>query len=370
MEEKRHHTIIIASIIGILTNLLLVIFKTIVGLLSNSIAIILDAINNFSDMLSSLVTIIGAFFAARLPDREHPMGHGRSEYLSAAIVAIIIIYIGITAAIESIQKIFNPTTPDYSAITIMVVSVAVVAKVLLGLYMRRVGRKVSSDALVGSGKDALFDAAISLATLIAAIIFITTGFSTEAYLAILISAFVVYSGLKMLRDTFSVILGERVDSDLARKIRAEVNNVDGVKGAYDLMIHDYGPNMAYASINIELPDTMTALQVDDISREIRRRIYQKHHVIVSSVGVYSINTQGGKIAELRKKVHGTVLNMEHVIQMHGFHVNEATKCISLDLVVSFDVKNRHAFLRKARDMLKGAVPGYDFDISIDADFAD
>ena len=187
MKDNRHRTIVVASIIGILANLLLVIFKAIVGLLSNSIAIILDAVNNFSDMLSSLVTIAGSHFANLSPDREHPMGHGRSEYLSAAVVAIIIMYIGFTAFIESIKKIIIPESPDYSLTTVAVMVVAIIVKIVLGIYVYRVGRKVDSDSLAGSGKDALFDSLISLTTLVAAGIFVLTGFSVEAYLAVGIS---------------------------------------------------------------------------------------------------------------------------------------------------------------------------------------
>ncbi|MBP5656242.1 cation transporter [Candidatus Saccharibacteria bacterium] len=370
MNDIRHRKIITTSIIGILANLLLVIFKAIVGIMSNSIAIILDAVNNFSDMLSSIVTIVGSYFANLMPDRKHPMGHGRSEYLSAAVVAVIIMYIGFTAFVESVKKIITPETPDYSTLTLIIVIVAIIVKIVLGLYVHKVGKKVDSDSLIGSGKDALFDALISLATLVAAIIFMTTGFSVEAYLAAAISLFITYSGFKMLRETFSVILGERADSGLSRKIREEVCHVDGVEGAYDLVLHDYGPNMTLASINIEIADSMTAIQIDDISREIRHRVYHKCHVLISAVGVYSINIKDAKAAKLRKQVYEIVTNFEHVIQMHGFHVDEKAKEISLDVVVSFDVKSRRSYHHRIRDALKEAIPEYDFEIALDSDFSD
>lgn len=298
MEKKRHHIIIRTSIIGILANLALAVFKTIVGTLAHSIAILLDAVNNFSDMVSSIVTIAGARMARVSPDRKHPMGHGRSEYLSAAIIAIIIIYIGFTAFIESVTKIISPETPNYSALTILIVVVAIIVKVILGLYVHATGRKVNSDSLVGSGKDALFDAAISLATLIAAGIFLCTGFSVEAYLAAGISVFIAYSGYRMLRETFSVILGERADPDLSRDIRAEIKNIAGVEGVHDLVLHDYGPNMLYASVNIDLPEAMTAKEIDGISREIRRQVYRNCRVTISSVGIYATEVRDGEAAKM------------------------------------------------------------------------
>ncbi len=370
MATPRHSKIIATSIICIIANLALVVFKTIVGLLSNSIAIILDAINNFSDMLSSIVTIFGAFFARISPDREHPMGHGRSEYLSATMVAVIIMYIGLTALIESIRKIIDPAIPDYSVMTIIVVSVAVIVKIVLGLYVYRVGRVVNSNALAGSGKDALFDAIISLATLIAAIVFIITGISIEAYLATLISIVIIYSGFRMLRETFSIILGERADSDLSRRIRAEVREVKGVKGAYDLILHDYGPNMTFASINVEIPDTMTAPKIDDISREIRRRIYRKYRVSISSVGIYTINTHSDKAVKLRKQVHEIISSFESIIQMYGFYVDEKNKEISVNIVIDFNIKNRHTYYQKVREALAENIPDYSFKLTLNSDFSD
>lgn len=367
MEEKRHRIIISTSIVGILTNLALAVFKAIVGVLANSIAILLDAVNNFSDMISSLVTIAGSHVARMSPDREHPMGHGRSEYLSAAMVAIIIIYIGFTAFIESVKKIISPETPNYSAITIFVVSVAVVAKVILGLYVYKVGRKVDSDSLAGSGRDALFDATISLATLVAAIVFLCTGFSVEAYLAAGISIFITYSGYRMLRETFSVILGERADPRLSRKIRSEIEKVDGVKGAYDLALHDYGPNKLFASINIELSEKMTASQIDDISREIRHLIYRKCGVIMSSVGVYAAD-EGERATKLRRDISEIVFKFESAKQIHGFRIDETKKTIGFGLAVSIDVEDRDAYCRTVRESLVQAFPDYDFTITLDPDF--
>lgn len=367
MEEKRHRIIISTSIIGILTNLALAIFKAIVGVLANSIAILLDAINNFSDMVSSIVTIAGTHVARLSPDREHPMGHGRSEYLSAVMVAIIIIYIGFTALIESVRKIISPEVPNYSTLTIFVVAVAVVVKVVLGLYVYRVGRKVDSDSLAGSGKDALFDAMISLTTLIAAIVFICTGFSVEAYLAAAISVFITYSGYRMLRGTFSVIIGERADPRLSRKIRTEIEKVDGVKGVYDLAIHDYGPNRLFASINVEFPEKMTASQIDDASRAIRHLIYRKCGVVVSSVGVYAVDGSE-KAAKLRREIEKGISKFEYVGQIHGFHIDEAKKKISFGLVVSADVEDSDAYRRAVRESLMKDILDYDFAITLDPDF--
>ena len=370
MNEKRHRKIIATSILGILANLLLAVAKVIVGLLSHSIAIVLDAVNNFSDMLSSVVTIIGSVFSHRLPDRKHPMGHGRSEYLSAAIIGILILYIGFTALIESVKKIITPETPNYSTATLIIVALAIIVKIILGFYVKYVGKKVDSAALVASGTDAHYDVIISIGTLVAAIIFITTGLDIEAYIALLISLFIMNSGFKILRETFSQILGERVDVKLARRIKDEIKQLDHVKGAFDLAVHDYGPDTTFASVNIEVLDTMTASEIDDLSRLIRKTIYRKCKVIITSVGVYSINTRDPEINRLYKSVKKLVLDYPGVIGMHGFSVDQKEHEIDLDVVLDFSVKNRRVEYQKIVHALKESFPNYTFEVSLDSDFSD
>ena len=239
--ETRNKKIIKTSIIGIIANFILAIFKVVVGFLSGSIAIILDAVNNLSDTLSSIVTIAGVKFANRAPDKNHPLGHGRFEYLGAAIIATVISYIGFTAIFESIGKIINPNEVNYTFITFLVVSVSVIIKILLGCYYKKIAKQVDSDSLKNSGFDAMMDALISAATIVAGFIYVIWGISIEAYLATLISVFIIYSGFKMLRESFSVILGERVDSDLSRRIKQAICEIDGVYGAYDVLARETAP---------------------------------------------------------------------------------------------------------------------------------
>lgn len=370
MHEKRHRQIITASIVGILANFALAGVKVFVGLLSHSIAIVLDAVNNFSDMLSSIVTIIGSLFSRRLPDHEHPMGHGRSEYLSTAIIGVIIMYIGFTALIESVKKIFAPEVPEYQTSTLIIVIAAIIVKISLGFYVRHIGKKTDSDALIASGQDAFNDSIISLGTLAAAIIFMTTGYSIEAYLATIISLYIIYSGIKVIRETFSQILGERVDIELSHKIKETIKELDGVEGVFDLVVHDYGPSTVFASANIEVLDTMTASDIDDLSRLIRKTVYRSCKVIITSVGIYSINTRNPQINKLYKKVKSIVMAHPNVIQMHGFHFDKKESEISLDIVLDFKSKNRRSEYLKIMHELKDNFPEYTFQIALDSDFSD
>ena len=199
--ENRSKVIVRTSIVGIVTNVVLSAFKAVIGFITGSIAVTLDAVNNLSDALSSVITIVGAKLANKLPDKKHPLGYGRIEYLSAMIVAAIVLYAGGTSAVESVKKIITPEAADYSTVSLVIIAAAVVVKLVLGKYVKRQGERVNSGALVASGADALFDAILSASVLASAIVFVTTGISLEAYVGVLISLFIIKSGIEMLKDT-------------------------------------------------------------------------------------------------------------------------------------------------------------------------
>ena len=189
MEKKksRERIIIKTSVIGIITNVLLAAFKAVIGLAVHSIAVVLDAVNNLSDVVSSVVTIIGTKLAAKAPDRKHPMGHGRIEYVTQMIVASIVLYAGVASLKESIKKIITPTKPQYTTVSLVIIFVAIIVKLILGTYVKKKGKEVNSGSLIASGSDALFDAILSTSVLITAIFFIMTKISLEAYLGVIIS---------------------------------------------------------------------------------------------------------------------------------------------------------------------------------------
>jgi len=368
--KSRDAVIIRTSVIGIAANVLLAAFKAFVGLASSSIAIVMDAVNNISDAASSVITIVGTKLAGKEADKKHPYGYGRIEYLSAMIISLLVLYAGITAFTESVRKIVSPDVPDYSALTLVIVAVAVAVKLLLGRYVRSVGEKVRSDSLINSGKDATLDSVISASTLVAAIIYLTLGVSLEAWLGAVIAAVIVKSGVEMLKDTISQLLGERADAELVRSIKATVSAHPEIYGAYDLVLHNYGPDAFQGSLHVEVPDTISADELDRLIREVTLEVYQKHNVILTAVGVYSINTKNQKAAEVREKVRGIVLPMEYILQMHGFYLDEAEKSMRFDLVVSFDAPDRRGVFGKACDAVREAFPAYRVQANMDADFSE
>lgn len=365
----RNKVIIKTSIIGILTNVLLAAFKAVIGILSNSIAVTLDAVNNLSDALSSIITIVGTKLAGKLPDKKHPLGYGRIEYLSAMIVSGIVLYAGITSAVESVKKILRPQTPDYSLVSLIIIGVAVIVKILLGRYVKAKGKQVNSGSLVASGSDAMFDAILSASVLASAILFMLTGLSLEAYVGAVISVFIIKSGIEMMVETLNDILGVRADKEKTDHIKALLTDAPEVRGAYDLIMYNYGPDKDYASVHLELPDTMTAREIDRLTRQLERKVYQETGVILAAVGLYSYNTGDDEAAQMQEDVRRIVMSYDWALQMHGFYADPEAKEMRLDVVMSFDIRPREG-LGILHEALQQAYPGYSIQIAPDVDITD
>ena len=365
----RDRLIVRTSIIGIITNVFLAAFKAAIGLLSHSIAVVLDAVNNLSDALSSLITIIGTKLSAKLPDKKHPLGYGRIEYLTALVVAAIVLYAGATSLVESIKKIIHPETADYSIVSLVIIAVAVVVKLLLGRYVKAQGKKANSAALEASGADASFDAVLSASVLLSAIIFLLFGVSLEAWVGVVISCFIIKSGIEMITETLDDILGKRADAELTGKIRSSVLEEDEVRGVYDIIVNNYGPNKNTCSLHIELPDVMTVDQVDVLTRRIQARVYKATGVIVTGVGVYAYNTKDDEAAAIRNRVMNLVLSHDWALQLHGFHADTAEKTLRFDVVMSFDITPEEG-LATLYSEVQSAFPDYTIHIVPDVDAAD
>ena len=368
-QTSRERAIAKTSFIGIIINLLLVGFKAAVGIISNSIAVILDALNNLSDALSSLVTMIGNFLAGRKPDKKHPLGHGRVEYISAMIVAALVIYAGITAGVESVKKIVNPENPDYTTLSLIIIGVAIAVKIVLGLYFKTVGKRVDSSALKASGTDALFDAVLSASVLASAIVFVATdgGVSLEAYVGVLISLFIIKAGFSMLKETLDDIVGHRADRELVSAIKKTICEDESVHGAYDLIIHSYGPKTLVASVHVEIPDYMTADEIDEMERRISAAVYAKHGVIMACIGIYSMNTKDEEIRALKSRVISLISTHESVLQVHGFYLNKETKTVSVDVILDFSTPDMHEETEQIKKELSVVFPQYNFHVINDID---
>ena len=368
--EARNSRIIRTSLLGILANVALAVFKAMVGFLTNSIAIVLDAVNNLSDALSSVITIIGTKLAEKKPDKKHPLGYGRIEYLTAMIIAVIVLYAGVMSLDESVKKILHPEKAAYTTVSLIIIVVAIGVKILLGRHVKKVGTELKSGSLINSGQDAMLDAVISASTLAAAVIYIATGVGIEAWLGAVIACVIIKAGIDMLRDTFSQILGERADPELSRAIKRTINSYDGVNGTYDLILHNYGPDTLLASVHIEIPDTWTAHQIDELTRAIQRKIYQEYGVVMTAIGIYSMNTHDDQAAEVETNITRIVMSHDSVLQMHGFYFDQGDRRISFDVVIDFACEDRKGEYDKIVQEVHEAYPDYELVIAMDADTSD
>ncbi|MBR1528184.1 MAG: cation transporter [Oscillospiraceae bacterium] len=368
-DTARDKIIIRTSIIGIIANIFLAGFKAVIGVLSHSIAITMDAVNNISDAGSSLITIIGTKLAGKQPDQKHPWGHGRIEYLSALLIAVIVIYAGVTSLTESVKKIISPEIPDYSTASLVIIGTAILVKIILGRFVKKTGEQVNSDSLVNSGTDAMMDSLISASTLAAAVIYLLSGVSLEAWLGAVISFIIIKSGIDMLRESLSEILGERISPETARNVRKCIMSFPEVHGVYDMIFHDYGPERINCSAHIEIPDTMTADELDQLQRKISIKIFEEYNIILTALGIYAVNTKDSHIIAIRNEVYKTVMNTEHVIQVHGFYLDEAQKRMQFDVIVDFDAKDRNLVYEQVIQKISNLYPEYHLLCTLDTDFS-
>lgn len=356
--KSRSSSIVKTSAVTIFINILLVIFKATVGFFTNSIAVILDAVNNLSDVLSSTVTIIGAKLSEKKADREHPLGHGRGEYLSAMIVALIIIYAGITSLIESIKKLIKPNIVEYSSVSLFIIFFSIIIKILLGLYTKKVGKKLEAQPLIALGIDSLFDAVISTSVLASALIFIIYKISLEAYVGTLISLVIIKSGIGILMESIDEILGKRVDKSLINKIKKTICEDHKITGVYELILHNYGPKKYIGSVHIEVPDTMTADKIDVLERNIVDNILAKYGIFLTGISIYSINTKNPEITEMHLKILKIATSFEGVLQFHAFYVDLDLKTIRFDIILDFSVSDKRKLHKEIKEAVKKIYPDF------------
>ena len=369
--KDRSKIIVRTSIIGILANLGLVAIKLVVGLIAFSVSIIMDAVNNLSDALSSTITVIGTKLSQKKPDAKHPYGHGRVEYITSLIIGIIILVAGGLAIYESIMSIINKTEPKFEIYSVILIGIAVIVKIVLGLYFRHVGKKVNSEALKGSGIDALFDALLSFGTLVSIVVWLISDGKVviEGYVGAVIGLFMLKSGVDVLRNSLSSIIGERISKETSEAIKHLVCQNPQVLGAYDLIINNYGPDRGIGSIHIEVDDKMTAKEIHPLTRNLAIQIFNQFGIIMT-VGIYASNSSDQQIIKIKDAIRKEVFGHPTVKQMHGFYCDQELKTITFDVIIDFEDKNSSAVIEEIKKDLQEQFPDYHFYIVEDKDFSD
>ena len=365
--NERRKKIIGVSIIGIVANLLLGVLKAVLGLLSGSIALISDALNNITDSSSSLITIVGTKLAAKAPDKQHPFGHGRTEYLTSLLIGGIVFLTGFQSLISSVKAVFNKEDINTDITTAIIIIATISAKILLGTFTENSGKKLNSTALIASGADAKNDAVVSVVTLISTILYMFANISVDGIAGVIISVFILKTAYEVLSDTIKKILGERVDGEIVRGIKDIVRNTEGVINCFDLILNDYGPDFYTGSINVEIEDERSIGEMYPILHEAQTKIYNKYNVFLV-FGFYSVDVDDERYIKIKSLLQNYKENERHIINYHGIVIDEKDKTIYCDITKDFDITGE-TIIENINRILKEEFPGYNIHVNIDIEFS-
>lgn len=328
-----------ASVVGIATNLLLFLIKIIAGLLFNSISIVADAVNNLSDSASSVITLVGFKISGKPADEKHPYGHARMEYISGLIVSFIIMFLGLQLIISSIDKIRHPQMAEFSILSITILVIAILIKLWQCFFYRKVGKKINSMTLVATSVDSRNDVAATSAVLLAAIITRLTGFNLDGYMGALVAILILISGVKLVSDTISPLLGVAPTKELVDNIYKKVLSYDNIIGLHDLTVHSYGAYKCFASVHCEVSAEQDIMVSHDIIDNIERDFLNDDgiHMVIH---LDPIVTNDAKTNELKKHVKEIIKNISPEISMHDFRVVWGISHSNLifDIVVPYNLK--------------------------------
>lgn len=348
----------VASIVGILCNVLLFAGKLAAGLFMQSIAVMADAFNNLSDAASSVISFVGMKMASKPADEDHPFGHGRIEYISAFIVAFLVIEVGFTFFKDSIQKILNPEEVTFQIIPFIMLGISVLIKLWLGSFNKKLGKKINSKVLEATATDCIGDVTVTSATMAAILIGYFFHINIDGYAGLLVAAVVMWAGFNIAKDTLEPLIGEAVDPELCRQITEEVESYDGVVGTHDLIVHNYGPNRSMASVHAEVPRDVDIEVSHEIIDKIEREV-SKELGIFLVIHMDPIEVSDEELLQAKKHVADTIQILDDEISFHDFRMVSGEKQINL----IFDIVVPHSYsdelIKDRLDRIKKGVKHFD-----------
>ena len=365
--DSREGIIAGTSGLGILVNLLIAVIKVILGVLASSIAIVSEGVNNASDALTSVLTLVGTKLAGKKPDEKHPFGYGRVEYLTSLIIAILILVTGAEMLISAVKLIFEPAQMDISVVALIAVALSAVIKFFLGLYTIKMGQKADSGALTAVGLDCRNDSFVSVITILSAVVFLVFHFSVDAYVGVFTSLIILKAGIEVLRETVSELLGRPGEAELAARIYQEIRATPCVLGAADMMLHNYGPEAYSGSVNIEIDHDKTVGDVYQVIHELQLRIMHEHHVTMV-FGIYAVDHDHEDVRQIRKIVGDFVRSQEHVKSFHAIYLAPDSNKLYCDLVVDYKVSSWDALRETFLTYMAQNCPDKEIELTIETEF--
>lgn len=340
-EKVRQTYAKLSSIVGIICNIILSAAKILVGFFFSSIAILADGINNLSDASSSVITYIGFKMANKPADKDHPYGHARYEYIAGLVVSFLIIMLGVDLIESSIAKVINPDPINFSVISVVILILSIFIKLWMSLFNRKIGHKIESLAILATAQDSINDVFSTTAVLISLLIGKFFGIQLDAYMGIAVSLFIIYSGIGLIKETLSPLLGEAPGQDMVKIFEDEIVNFDeSILGIHDLVVHNYGPNRSYVTVHAEVPASQDILKSHDIIDNIENHFYNEHgiHLVIH---MDPVETDNEVVNELRESTKEIIKEFDETISMHDFRVvmGETHNNLIFDVVVPFGYKH-------------------------------
>ena len=365
--NDREGAILVTSVMGIVINLIIASVKLVIGAAVSSIAIISEGVNNATDAVTSVLAVVGTKLSGKRPDRKHPFGYGRIEYLTSLVISVIIIVSGFEMFTSSVRLIIHPEPISISYTTLIIIALSGVIKYIQGTYTVKVGRRVDSGSLVAVGTECRSDSLVSLVTIISALVFLISGVSVDAYAGAITSLFILKAGIEVLMDTVSHILGEAGRKELADMLYREIRSTDGIINAADMMLHNYGPDSYSGSVNVELDHKLTVGEAYAFLHELQLRIMHEHNVVMV-FGIYAVNNDDADSKLLRERIAEFVRKNEHILSFHAVYIDRKDMKIYCDFTVDYQLSDPEAVDDAFTRYMKELYPEYALELTIETDF--
>lgn len=362
-----------AGLVGIFVNLLLSILKIVVGLTTSSIAVTADAFNNLSDTASSIMTVIGFKLSNAPPDKEHPYGHGRIEYLTALMIAFMVILVGFKFIKSSVDRIINPKVIVFQLIPFTLLVVSISLKIWLSIFNRKLGNKICSAALQATATDALGDVIITSVVAFSLFLSLFTNYPVDGYIGVLVSTFILYSGFSLVKETVSHLIGKAPDKDLIDELTNEILSYDYILGAHDLIVHNYGPGRVMATIDVEIPSDIDVVTIHNIIDQAERELSERFnlHLVIH---MDPVGFQSKETVDIMNKIKSRINNDEFIKSMHDFNIIEenGNKVVVFHVVVDSNKVDKHfseeKYKEELSEIIRGMNSSLDCDIIVDMEY--
>ncbi len=364
---------IVSGVLGIIINLILFTVEIILGLITNSIAIIADAFHNLTDVISSIVTLVGFRISNKPADKRHPFGHGRMEYISALIVSFLILIVGFEFIKTSFNRIIHPEQVSFNIITLVIIIFAIPLKLWLSYFNKSLGKKINSPTLEASGADALNDVAILSGVIISLIVTYTFKITIDGYVSMIIAIFIFLSGVSLIKETINPLLGQAPDPKLVRQIKTSVLGYEHILGAHDIIIHNYGPGRCMASLHAEVPNNISIMKLHAIIDKGERELSKKFNMFVV-IHMDPVCSDSKEIVDAKKAVEKILKKFPVISSFHDFRIigEGENKSLIFDIVISFHTKLTEEDERNLKSDLDTKIkfehPGYNTAITVDRDY--